>query len=49
MENVSNDPEKFNDQVQLAIFDKFMELWLVSYVNVEDAMILQFDPRFALI
>lgn len=25
-ENISNDPEKFNDQIQLSIFDKLMEL-----------------------
>lgn len=48
-ENISNDPEKFNDQIQLSIFDKLMELWLVSYVSVEDAMILQFDSRLILI
>lgn len=48
-ENISNDPEKFNDQIQLSIFDKLMELWLVSYVSVEDAMILQFDSRLMLI
>lgn len=48
-ENISNDPEKFNDQIQLWIFDKLMELWLVSYVDMEDTMILQFDSRFILI
>lgn len=47
-ENISNDPEKFNDQIQLWIFDKLMELWLVSYVDMEDTMILQFDSRFIL-
>lgn len=48
-ENISNDPEKFNDQIQLWIFDKLMGLWLVSYVDMEDTMILQFDSRFILI
>lgn len=49
IENASNDPEKFNDQVQFWVLDKLMELWLVSYVDMEDSIILQFDPRFALI
>ena len=49
IENASNDPEKFNDQVQFWVLDKLMELWLVSYVDMEDFIILQFDPRFALI
>lgn len=48
-ESISNDPEVFNDQIQLWIFDKLMELWLVSYVDMEDTMILQFDSRFILI
>lgn len=48
-ENISSDPEKFNDQIQIWIFDKLMELWLVSYMNIEDTMVLQIDSRFNLI
>ncbi len=48
-ENISNDPEEFNDQIQIWIFDKLMELWLVSHVTIEDGIVFQFDSRFNLI
>lgn len=46
---LSSDPEEFNDQVQLAIFDHLVGIWLIQIIEAEKNISIEFDSRFTLI
>lgn len=46
---LSNVPEEFNDQVQLAIFDHLVGIWLIQIIETEQNISIEFDSRFTLI